>query len=183
MANTVSNVSAGKPNASGSIYRAPAGTTLPTDASTALASAFVCLGYASDDGLKNEFSTEDEVKAWGGDVVLSTKEDKFTFTLIEVLSPEVLKVAYGDTNVTGTSLASGVSVAVNDTQQGGSVYVFEMLLGKDTLKRIVVPKGIVSEIGEIEYKDDEPVGYEITITCGADESGNTHYEYLKTASV
>ena len=182
--NNAENVSVGKPAIEGAVFNAPAGTTLPTATATALDAAFKAMGYVSEDGVTNSngLSTE-QIRAWGGDVVLSTKEDKFTFTLIEVLSPEVLKVAYGDTNVTGSSLATGVSVAVNDTQQGGSVYVFEMLLGKDTLKRIVVPKGIVSEIGEIEYKDDEPVGYEITITCGADESGNTHYEYLKTASV
>ena len=180
MANTVSNVSAGKPNSSGSIYRAPIGTTLPTDASTALNEAFVCLGYASDDGLKNEYSTEDEVKAWGGDVVMSTKEDKFTVSLIEVKSLDVLKAAYGDDNVTGT-LAAGATVAVNDAAQEPACWVFEMLLAKDTLKRIVIPKGTVTEIGDIEYKDDEPVGYELTIACGADDSGNTHYEYLKTA--
>ena len=182
MANTVSNVSAGKPQASGSIYIAEAGTTLPTDASTALASGFTCLGYVSDDGLKNEFSTEDEVKAWGGDVIMSTKEDKFTFTLVEVLSVDVLKAVYGSSNVTGSALSTGVAVAVNDAQQGASGWVFEMLLAKNQLKRIVVPKGTITEIGEITYKDDEPVGYEITITCGVDDDGNSHYEYIKTAS-
>lgn len=181
MANTVANVSAGKPNASGSIFRAPLGTTLPTDASTALDEAFVCLGYASDDGLKHEFSTEDEVKAWGGDVVLSTHEDKFTVTLIEVLNADVLKAAFGDDNVTGT-LATGVSVSFNDAAQEPACWVFEMLLNKTTLKRIVIPKGTVSEVGEIEYVDDEPVGYEITISCGADATGNTHYEYMKTSA-
>lgn len=182
MANTVANVTAGKPQASGYIYRAPAGTTPPADASTSLASAFVCLGYASDDGVKNEHSTEETVKAWGGDVVLTTHEDKFTFTLIESLSADVLAAVYGDDNVSGTALSTGISVSVNDSSPTQDVWVIEMLLNADTLKRIVIPKGMVSEVGEITYKDDEAVGYEITLIAGADESGNTHYEYLKTAS-
>ena len=54
-ANVATNVSTGKPKVAGSIYRAlrTAGLTIPTDATTALASAFKCLGYISEDGLKN----------------------------------------------------------------------------------------------------------------------------------
>ena len=37
------HVSAAKPKTGGAIYRAPLGTTLPTDASTALNAAFKCL--------------------------------------------------------------------------------------------------------------------------------------------
>ena len=55
MANTVANVSAGKPRATGGIWRAPSGSTLPADASTALDAAFVCLGYANDDGVTNDY--------------------------------------------------------------------------------------------------------------------------------
>jgi hypothetical protein len=39
----------------------------------------------------------------------------------------------------------------------------------------------VSEVGEITYKDDEAVGYELTIQAMPDASGVTHYEYLKSA--
>lgn len=183
MANTVGNVTAGKPKASGSIYRAPLSSTLtlPTDADTALASAFVCLGYVSDDGLTNEHKTDETVKAWGGDTVLLTKTDEFSFTLIESLNPDVLKAVHGDSNVSGT-LANGLTVNVNDGNEEPSAWVIEMLLNADTLKRIVIPKGKVSEVGEVVYKDDDAVGYELTISAGRDDAGNTHYEYLQTAS-
>ena len=41
------NVTAAKPKVGGAVWRAPLGTTLPTDAKTALDKAFKSLGYIS----------------------------------------------------------------------------------------------------------------------------------------
>ena len=74
---TVTNVSVGKPAVGGAIYRAALGSTIPTDATTSLASAYKQLGYVSEDGLTNTNSPEsDEVKAWGGDTVLTLQTSK-----------------------------------------------------------------------------------------------------------
>lgn len=185
MANTVTNVSAGKPAVTGGVWAAVAGTTAPTDATTALAAAFKCLGYVSEDGLTNSNSPETEnIKAWGGDIVLTPlteKADTFTFTLIEAINTEVLKVVYGDSNVIGT-LAQGMTVKSNADEPASHVWAFEMVLTGNTLKRVVVPDGVVTEIGDITYVDGEAVGYELTITARPDASGNTHYEYLKTSA-
>ena len=119
MANA-SNVTTGKPQKGGAIFRAPAGTTLPTDATTALNAKFVCLGYCGEDGLTNANSPKsDNIKAWGGDTVLtyqSSKDDTFAFVLIEALNPDVLKAVYGDDNVTGT-LETGITVKANSDPQ------------------------------------------------------------------
>ena len=184
MANTVTNVSVGKPKVGGAIYVAPAGTTLPTSATAALGDAFDCLGYCSEDGLTNDNSPEsDTIKAWGGDTVLvlqTSKEDTFGFTLIEVLNADVLKFIYGDDNVTG-DLATGITVKANSKEAEERAIVIDMVLRENAVKRIVIPRGKVSEVGTITYADEDAIGYETTVTCTPDASENTHYEYIQRA--
>lgn len=179
---TVSNVTASKPKIGGAVYRAPVGTALPTDTTTDLNNAFVCLGYISEDGLTNSNSPEsDSLKAWGGDTVLtyqSSKDDTFQFTLIEALNVEVLKMIYGADNVSGT-LAAGISVTANSDEAEEASYVVEMVMRNDAVKRIVIPDAKITEVGDIVYADEEAAGYEVTLSAMPDATGNTHYEYIK----
>ena len=164
MAQTAANVSAGKPAIGGAIWRAVAGTTLPTDATTALDAAFKALGYCSEDGLTNSNSPETtDIKAWGGD---------------KVLNLEVLKAVYGSSNVSGT-LSTGITVEANADEPEEGVWAIDMVMNSKTVKRVVIPHGKISEIGDISYTDSDAVGYEVTITALPDASGNTHYEYIK----
>lgn len=178
---TASNVTVGKPRVAGGIYRAPLGTTLPTDAKTALNSAFVEMGYVSEDGVTNSLSPDvNIVKAWGGDVVYATdngKTDTFAMTLIETLKADVLKAVHGSDNVSGTSAENGIAVTVNNDPAEEAIWVIDMIQRGGVLKRIVIPDGIITDIGDISYTDSDPSGFPITITCLADSTGALHYEY------
>ena len=185
MANTKANVSIGKPKTAGAVFRAVAGTTMPTDATTALAAAFKEMGYISEDGVTNSKSNDsDTIRDWGGDAVYeaeSNVEDTFQFTMIEALNPEVLKAVHNAANVTG-ALATGITVEVNGDEHESAAWVIDMILRNGVLKRICIPDASISEVGEVVYRRNEAIGYQITLKAHADESGNYHYEYIKGAS-
>lgn len=186
MAYTATNVSTGKPGVTGAIYVAPLGTTLPTDATTALASSnFTSLGYVSEDGLSNSASNDSTpIKSWGGATVEITEDnytDTFTFTLLESLNPDVLEAVNG--NVTGETLASGISTVIGAYDRPEQVWVIDMVMRGGVAKRIVIPRGKITAVGEITYRRNQAVGYPVTLTALYDGTiVGTHKEYLKTAS-
>lgn len=182
----VENVSVGKPAVSGAVFNAPVGTSLPASTTAALAAAFKALGYVSEDGVTNSNSlTTEQIKAWGGDVVAvpqSEKNDTFQLKLIEATNTDVLAVVFGPDNVIG-DLAAGLTVKANADELPETSWVIDMILRGGAAKRVVIPRGKISEIGDVVYKDNEVIGYDLTITALPDASGNTHYEYIKrTAS-
>ena len=182
----VSNVSAGKPKVAGAIYRAPLGTTLPTDASTALSSAFADMGYISEDGVvNNNAPSTEKIKAWGGQVVLivsTEKPDTFKLTFLEALNPNVLETVYGEGNVTVDGSAGTIAVVATADELDAYVYVMDIAMRGGALKRIVIPNGVLSDLGDIVYKDDTPIGYEVTLDAMPDSNGDNHFEYIKLAA-
>lgn len=181
----MATVTAAKPRVAGVIYTAPKGTTLPTDADTPLANTFTSLGYLSEDGFTNnyEISSED-IREMGGSIVLTVQTevtDTFSFKLISALDVNVLTAVYGSDNVSG-SLVSGISVEVSGDEAEEAVWVFETIMRDGALKRIVIPDGKISSIGEIAYKRNEAVGYDITLTALLDSTaGFNHKEYIVNA--
>lgn len=186
MANpTASKVVAGKPSAIGGAFYAPPATVGPTDGTTALNAAFIGLGYIHEDGLTEavERST-DKKRAWGGDVVKIVQTEfgaQIKLTLIESHNSDVLKAAYGDANVTTTAATATKGtehkVKVNASILPQKSWVFAIRDDPSTI-RIYVPKGQVTEIGEVTYTDSELTGYELTIDCFPDANGDSFLKFV-----
>ena len=175
--------SVGKPKIGGAIYRAPLGTTLPTDAKTALPAEYKNCGYVSSDGLTNSKTRETtELNAWGGDKVRdaqTSKTDTFGLTFIEIRNIDVLKAVHGDDNVTESNGLT--TIRENAKELDRAVWVVDMILNEGFLKRVVIPEGKITEVGDVTYKDDELIGYESTISAypySAYEN-DTHREFIE----
>lgn len=184
ISNDSSNVSVGKGKVGGYLLSAPVGTTLPTDASTALDAAFKNLGYVSDDGITISRETEsDDFKDLNGDTVLTvitSIKDTFNFNLIETRT-DALKEIYGQSNVTETTSTGTKKITIN--QKGEElpqrVYVMEFVLSGGKKMRKVVPLGKITELGDQSYKSGEAIKYEATVTAAPDSDGNTMYTYIE----
>ena len=180
MAQNAANVFVAKPKAAGAVWSAPAATAAPTDATTALVKEFNSLGYVSEDGIVQSVETDSEsTMAFGGDnvsEVQTSRKELFKFTPIET-NQYTLAETYGDDNVTLND-AGQITVVHNGKDRGFKVYVFEFLLGQNKVKRIVVPRGKITEIGDVTYANGEPIGSELTLSALPDTAGNTAYEYI-----
>lgn len=179
----MANVSAAKPGVGGGIWMADMSATLPTDASTALPADFSALGYVAEDGVTRSIKRDTNiVHAWGGDpvaVLSNNKTETFKFKLIEPDNLDVLGLTFGEASGT---LAAGITVVSKADIKIPHKFVLSTILANDIHQRVCIPEGIVTEVGDIVYKDNEVLGFEVTITALADASGNTAYEYLKTIS-
>lgn len=178
------NVAVGKPNleVSGGVLWAPAGSTRPTDPTTALDAAYVPLGYVGEDGVTEsaERSTE-EIFAWGG-VKVRTVQTQYSgslsFVLIESRRAEALKFVFGEDNVTE---ATGViTVKRNATPLPHGQLVIDMKDG-DAARRLDAGLAQVTEVGDITYVDGEAISYEVTVSIDPDADGNTLVEYIEAA--
>lgn len=178
-------VTAAKPKIGGAISAAPLNTALPTTADGDLDKAFDNLGYVSDEGVARNIDIDtDVIKAWGGDVVLvldNGKTETFKFSMLHADNTAALKIVHGDDNVEGTDLANGISIKSNNIEKAGHAFVIDMIEQGNTLHRIVIPHGVVTEMDEIKYVDNDAIAYGVTVTAIADSEGNTAYEYMKTA--
>lgn len=178
-ANNTANVSAGKGVAGGYFFSAPLTATVPTDNTTALAAAFVNLGFISEDGVNEEIDKDNETfKDMNGDTVVtasSSREETIEVTLIEV-KKDALAEQYGHSNVTDAN--GKITVKHNGTEPDSRIYVLELLLKDNRKWRQVIPNGKVTEVGALSIASGELVGRQITITASPDALGNSVYDYI-----
>lgn len=164
--------------AGGKIYRAPLGTTLPTDATTALDVAFVELGHITEDGVteSNDKSTSN-IKNWYGAVVReSTTEQnyKLGFAMMQT-DANTLETYYGDTTATDTAWKVAAVQGIRES------WIIDAVDG-DKTRRLVVPDGQVTDAGDITSATEDAITYPVTVTTYPDGSNVNYYGYIDDGS-
>ena len=183
---TAAKVIVGKPLATGGVMVAPKGTALPTGAtaaSVALDALFLGTGYISEDGVTQSIGTDTtDVVAWGGDtvrVIQTTHSLTYQFSFLET-NAEVLKLVYGDTNVSVSAATSSagtrVATLVNSKTLPHKSYALEVKDGEAKV-RVVIPDGQITAVGDVTYVHSDAIKYDVTITCYPDSTGNKAYIY------
>lgn len=170
----------------GAIKHAPKGTAIPTLASitkaaVALDQAFTGDEYVSQDGLTLAPSmSTTEIKDWSGATVRKVLEDfdgTLSWTMIST-NAGALAIAFGADHVTTaaatTTHGAQVQAALGAYLPEEQAWVFLM---KDGDARIViaVPDGQITEVGEVTFASNTAVGWQVTLSCYPDASGNSIY--------
>lgn len=176
-------VTVGMRRSLGGVYRAAAGTSLPNDADTTLASAFKEQGFIGEDGITKSHESENlELKDMNGVVIKVIKTSGkaiLKFKALEVLNIEVLKSVYGSSNVSG-ALETGITVMDKPTAEAEeSVWAVDLVSSEGDLVRYVIPRGTITETGDEVMKSTEAWAFDITLSCLPDSSNTSIYEYIK----
>nr|DAI93289.1 MAG TPA: tail protein [Caudoviricetes sp.] len=179
--NNVANVSSTKGLKGGYIFTAPAGTALPTDYKTALAPAWKCLGFISEDGYTETLDTDSEdFNDMNGDLMASPQTSRVEsgqFTLAEIKAA-TLKMMYGDANVTDEN--GVITVKHNGDSSDTWPLVLELVLKDGRRWRKVIPLAQSSELDDLTLAVGELAARALTVKYLTDESGNTCYDYIQS---
>lgn len=179
-------IGAPEQSVTGAIKNAPLGTALPTLSSIStsgvtLNEAFTGDEYVSEDGLTltPSMSTTD-IKDWSGSTVrkvLESFDGTLSWTMIST-NASALGIAFGADHVT-TQAAATTHGAQIRAELGAHIpearsWVFLMKDG-DARIVIVVPNGQITEVGEVTFASNAAVGWNVTLSCYPDSSGECIY--------
>lgn len=156
----------------GAIYRARVGTAVPTSPTDPLPVAWREMGWISEEGLtESPNDTTKEIKAWQNGTTVrrlitgSTYNFKFKAIETNALTLET----YHKGSSIGT--AGGVStLEVLGASAQRWMFAFDLVDGDKHL-RVVLQDAEVTERGPVVYKNDEAIGYEMTVTSYPVENG------------
>lgn len=139
---------------SGQVYVAPVGTTLPTTPGASLDSAFVGLGYCTEDGVTFTVTPDiTEFAAWQSRQAvrreLSAQEIQVAFQL-EQWNEETVPLAFGGGAITAVSGGFRYDFPTDAAALDEKAMVIDAEDG-DRLQRFVIPRGNVVEAVETQF--------------------------------
>lgn len=150
----------------GYLFRAPVGTALPKDITTALTDDWKCLGYVGEDGWTESVDMSSETLKDMNAEVVDTYFSEITETIAVPLmdmAPAAFETEYGSSNV---SSADGLIKVTHDWTKLDETfsYVMELVLKNGRRWRKVIPAAKVTEVGEFQGNASTPSGREVTLT-------------------
>lgn len=159
------------------VYVAPVGTAGPTDIATGLNAAFEALGLLSEDGMTEGREQEQtDHYAHGGILVRTTKSKHKRTMVVTALedNPVVFKLANPGSTAASVGGVTTRTVKIPN-QPDPRAFVLELVDG-DVTRRRHIPRGEVTEVGEVTIADDEMEMHELTITIYPDANDVLYYD-------
>lgn len=173
-----SQVTVGSAKATGAIWVAPQGTTLPTNATTALPAAWNLLGFTSDAGVQiAENSSSTDIVAWEERTTVFTVKTEYTETVAFMpiqCNEDVAKLQWGNDNVTA---ATGTLVAKHHGKTMEPVCVVIETTPREGIVKRYTGTFQLTERGEQTLDGTQVDSRQLTFTSIADADGVTMYEY------
>lgn len=169
------NASKIKVAGSGAIWKAPAGTTLPVDSTTAFGAGFVSLGWISEDGFEVEQSLKTKnVMGWQSVEVLrvvnTSIERSVKFSALES-NNETVRLAWG-----GATITAGTSGAYTVDLPAAQV-INEFIIGIDWFdgtnnQRILIKRAVLKSLPKVKFSRQDAINYEFEIMALAPADGS-----------
>ena len=167
----------------GAVAVAALATAAPTDAGTALPSAWTTGGYVAEDGLTlgiNRSMTA--IKDWSQANVRKALSDfdgtiKLSFLQVDEFAA---KEVFGASNVTKTAASTThgeqLKIAIGAELPEMKSWCFNMKDG-DRRVRVYAPCAQVTEVGDVSFVPNAGNAYPATISCYPDSAGKSIYVF------
>lgn len=154
----------------GSICRAPLATAAPTSQASALNVAFVDLGYIGEGGVTQTLPASGDttpIKAWQNGatvrILRTASEDPATFSFVALETNKTVVESWAGATITQT-VTEGSYTLDTTANRTHYAWVIDVVDGAE-LERIYIADGVVFEVGDRVYANQEPIGYEMTISA------------------
>ena len=155
------------------IYMAPVGTAAPTDSTTVLPATWSTLGYLSEDGVTlSQDTTSADIIPWQGRSpvrsMITARELAMEMTMIE-FNQQNLAVYFGMPVTTGVPASTWALDVISTAPT--QVYSFVIdVADLDVKLRYYIPRGSLSDAGDLVVTDSGAMALPITMKC-LDDNG------------
>lgn len=150
--------------ASGMFYTAPANTALPTYPGADL-TAWTEVGDIDADGITFTPRESDTLKNWAGQPkrVIPGADPATVSAKIMDTTKAALQTVFGTVTETAAAADHGKLLTIDtDSKPAAAAFLFVMKDGDD-MKILGTSNGLISELGDVTFKNDEAIEWEVTI--------------------